>query len=60
MDSAHLISIEGNSQLTQKWIITDEAIVAPDTQPCIVCTFKIPLYSKPSNCHVYYNAIMLL
>ena len=32
MDSVHalLIRTEGNSKLTQKWIITDEATVAPD------------------------------
>ena len=38
-----LIWTEGNSQLTKKWIITDEAIVAPDMKSCAVCTFGIPL-----------------
>ena len=33
MDSVHalLIRTEGNSKLAQKWIITDKATVAPDT-----------------------------
>ena len=37
MDSVHalLIRTEGNSKLTQKWIITDEATVAP----CAVRTY---------------------
>ena len=32
MDSVHalLVRTEGNSELAQKWIITDEATVAPD------------------------------
>ena len=61
MDSVHalLIGTEGNSKLTQKWIITDEATVAPDIKPCAVHTHVIPLYSKCSNFHVYYNAIAL-
>ena len=61
MDSVHalLIRTEGNSKLTQKWIITDEATVAPDItlKPCAVHTYVIPLYSKCSNFLVYYNAI---
>ena len=63
MDSVHalLIWTEGNSKLAiaQKWIITDEATIAPDIKPCVVHTYVIPLYSKPSNFHVYYNAIAL-
>ena len=37
MDSVHalLIRTEGNSKLAQKWIITDEATVAP----CAVHTY---------------------
>ena len=59
MDSVHalLIWTEGNSKLTQKWIITDEATVAPDIKPCAVYTYVIPLYNKSSNFQVYYNAI---
>ena len=34
---------------------TDETIVAPNVKPCVVCSFVIPLYSKSSNFHVYYN-----
>ena len=52
-----MYTTEGNSQQGEKWIINDEAIVAP--KPCAVCTFVIPIYSKSSNCHVYYNAIVL-
>ena len=61
MDRVHalLISAEGNSKLAQKWIITDEATVEPDIKPCVVHTYVIPLYSKYSNFHVYYNAILL-
>ena len=35
MDSVHalLIRTEGNSKLAQKWIITDEATVAPHIKP---------------------------
>ena len=61
-DNGHctlLIWREGNSQLPQKRIITDEAIVVPDMKPCTVRTFGIPLYSKYSNFHVYYNAVAL-
>ena len=41
MDSVHalLIRTEGNSKLTQKWIITDEATVAQDIKPCAVHTY---------------------
>ena len=63
MDSVHalLIRTEGNSKLAQKWIITDEATVAPDIKRYAVHTYVIPLYSysKCSNFHVYYNAIAL-
>ena len=68
MDSEHalLIRTEGNGKLAQKWIITDEATVAPksvapDIKRCAVHTYVIPLYSysKCSNFHVYYNAIAL-
>ena len=61
MDSVHvlLIRTEGNSKLTQKWIITDEATVVPDIKPCVVHTYVIPLYSKCSNFPVYYNTIAL-
>ena len=61
MDSVHalLIWTEGNSKLAKKWIITDKATVAPDIKPCAVHTYVIPLYSKSSNFHVYYNAIAL-
>ena len=63
MDSVHalLIRTEGNSELAQKWIITDEATVAPDIKRCAVHTYVIPLYSysKCSNFYVYYNAIAL-
>ena len=63
MDSVHalLIRTEGNSKLAQKWIITDEATVAPDIKRCAVHTYVIPLYSysKCPNFHVYYNAIAL-
>ena len=60
MDSVHalLIRTEGNSKLAQKWIITDEATVAP----CAVHTYvrdSIVYYSKCSNFHMYYNAIVL-
>ena len=50
MDSVHalLIRTEGNSKLTQKWIITDEATVAPDIKRCAVHTYVIPLYSYSS------------
>ena len=40
--------------------ITYEAILAPDMKSHAVRTFVIPLYSKFSNCHAYYNAIALL
>ena len=36
---ALLIRTEGNSKLAQKWIITDEATVAPDIKPCAVHTY---------------------
>ena len=62
MDSVHalLIRTEGNSKLTQKWIICpDVATVVPDIKPYAVHTYVVPLYSKCSNFYVYYNAIAL-
>ena len=61
MDRVHalLIRTEGNSKFAQKWIITDEATVAPDIKPCAVHTYVILLYGKCSNFHVYYNTIVL-
>ena len=41
-----LISTEGNSLQAQKWIATDETIIAPNMKSYTVWTFVIPLYSQ--------------